>query len=197
MRSINLFMALTMAAMLTQFASAAGLGWVLNGTITNAATCATISGAKVSSPYNNYAFNISNSKGYYNLILGTGNWSVTVSAAGYNNGSYLTPYISTGVLSHNFSLVPTGGSARSTPCSKNSTVINQTSTTITPGVNPNTTTSVAVTNSTGSGNSGMSGTTWIIIGVIVVIVIIAAALMMRKKPPQHHEHHQQQEHHSS
>ncbi len=203
-RSAMSLMAITFTLLISisQFASASGLGWVLYGNITSASTCLPIAGAKIVSPYNNYAYNITNSNGEYRMILGSGNWSVTVSAAGYNNGSYLTPYYSTGAWEHNFSLVPVGGTARTTPCN-GATVINVTQTTITPGVNTYQTTSI-VQNTTSvlsaSSSSGISGSeaAGIAIVVIIIIVIVAYfAMQGKKKPPEHHhteEHHHTGEH---
>ncbi|MFI5412678.1 MAG: hypothetical protein ACHQX1_02200 [Candidatus Micrarchaeales archaeon] len=187
--------AITFAAMMTQYASASGLGWVLYGNVIDASTCNAIAGARISSPYNNYASNMTNSYGSYRLILGSGNWSVTVGAAGYNNGSYLTPYYSTGAWQHNFSLVPTGGMARSTPCfGQTTTVVNATTTTITPGVGANqtsTTVYVAPPSQAPASTQSSNSSTWIIGGIVVVLIIAGIAYYLskngKKEKPAHSE----------
>ena len=67
---------LLLAGLLVPYSFSAGLGWVLYGNVINAATCMPITGVNVSSPYNNYAHNFTNSVGNYTLVLGTGNWSI-------------------------------------------------------------------------------------------------------------------------
>lgn len=173
-----------MVTMLAQYAGASGIGWVLYGNVISASTCLPISGANVSSPYDSYAHNITNANGGYQLILGTGNWSVTTSASGYVGGSYLTPYETAGALNKTFALLPVGGVAGNC-LSKNTTVItNITETTVTPGVNQTqmNTTSVATTaapttTATSNGNSDL----WIGI-VIVAVIVIIAYFLMKKKP---------------
>jgi hypothetical protein len=186
---------LALVALVLFTPSAGAFSWILYGNVTNAATCAPIAGAVVTSQYNGGFKNITNVHGEYRLPLGTGNWSVTVTANGYSGGSFLTPYYSSGAWEHNFSLVPTGGVARSPPCFSNTTVINTTKTTITPGVNPNVTTSVASTTVAAiAPSSGSSFPTTAVVVVIVIILVIAviAYAMTRKKPPA--EHHQKQQH---
>jgi hypothetical protein len=186
----------TFAIMLTQYAGASGLGWFLYGNVTSASSCQPIIGAVVSSQYNNGAFNVTNSNGQFRLDLGTGNWSVTVSAANFVNGSYLTPYYTNGAWEHNFSLIPVGGTANSTPCSKNTTIINTTKTTVTPGLQNSSTVTVATTSTNQSGTTTYSGSNnnYLIGGIIVlVIIIIAAAYFMTRPKPTHHEHHETKE----
>jgi len=139
-------------ALAPQASYAAGLGWVLNGTVFNAQTCQPLQGVNVSSAYNTYAFNMSNANGNYRLVLGTGNWSVSFAKTGFVSGYYNTPYESNGAYFHNVSLVPVGGTAKN--CGKNTTIINSTTSITTPGVNKTTaTTSIATS---GSGSSGGS-----------------------------------------
>ncbi len=163
-----------------------GFGWILNGNVINAATCAPIVGANVSSPYNNFAFNITNKVGNYSLPLGTGNWTVTVKATGYSSGSFLTPYESAGGLTHNFALVPTGGSTGSCLSGiSNETVINSTKTTVTPGVNPNVTTSAPSTNVTSVSQPSGGLTSDVVVAVIVIIIIAVVAYSMTRKKKGH------------
>jgi hypothetical protein len=178
-----------LVALFTSYSSASGLGWILNGNVINAATCAPIVGANVSSPYNNYAFNLTNAKGNYSLVLGTGNWSVTVKASGYEGGNFLTPYESNGGHVHNFALLPVGGVAgRCLSGISNETIINSTKTTITPGVNPNVTTSVAAYTTSIAASSGSvfpASTAVVVIIVIIIIVIVAYALTRNSKKKTH------------
>lgn len=185
---------ITFAAVMTQYAGASGLGWVLYGNIIDASTCSPISGAIISSPYNNYNSNITDHYGSYRLVLGTGNWTVTVSAIGYNNGSYLTPYVTTGAWQHNFSLVPVGGAARATPCFGNTTTVVK-STTTTPVMTNHTTSTVSTSMNQTSNTQSSNSSTWIIGGVIVVIIIAGVAYYLsqngkKKEKPAHHEHHE-------
>lgn len=161
----------------------------MTGTAFNAATCATLQGINVSSPYNSGAFNISNATGGYRLVLGTGNWSVSFVKAGFTSGYYNTPYYTNGAYFHNVSLVPIGGVAK-TCGGKNTTVINSTTSIITPGVNKTTYTTTKVQNvttgpSTPSGGLGSTAIGAIVVVVIIIIVIIAWAAMRGKKPSAH------------
>lgn len=181
------------AAYITQIAGArAGVGWTLYGTVTNAATCNIIVGAKISSPYNNYAYNISNTKGQYSITLGQGSWQVAVSAAGYNNGSYTTPYYTTGAWEHNFSLIPVGGSARSPPCSSNTTVITSTSvatTTALSNVTTYSTTTPPTTSSVPPTSSSFSASDAAIVVIVIIIIVVAVILIARGGKKTTHTHH--------
>lgn len=166
-----------------QYAGASGLGWVLYGNVIGSANCQPIVGAVVSSPYNNYATNITNKIGNYTLVLGTGNWSVTVSAQGYKNGSYLTSYVTTGAVQQDFVLMPSNGLGSSCGLGPGQVIVNNTNTTITPGVNPNltknaSTTTLVVTpqQSIVGGNEGLI----IAVVIVVIIAIIVAYLGMKK-----------------
>jgi hypothetical protein len=99
----------------TQYAGASGLGWVMYGKILSASTCAPISSAIISSPYNNNAYNISKANGNYTLVLGTGKWSVSLKANGYYSGSYPTLYEKNGAVNINLALVPIGGFVEACP----------------------------------------------------------------------------------
>jgi hypothetical protein len=199
LRPLPRLLALALAALLVgaQYAGASGLGWVLNGNVINAETCVPIIGANVSSPYNSYAFNITNRYGNYSLVLGTGNWSVTVTANGFSGGSYLTPYVTNGALFHTFALVPIAGiPGNCLATAKNTTIINTTKTTVTPGVAPNVITvptstinqtQAAPTNQTQAGN-GEAATLAAVIVVVVIVVAIAAYLAMKKRPENEEKH---------
>lgn len=181
-------------AVLMQFSSAAGLGWVLNGTIVDAGTCTAIAGANVSSPYNGNAYNISNSNGEYRLVLGTGNWTVTVSATGYSTSHFDTPYETSGGLTYNFPMLKPGETAAPN-CSyfhNQETTISTTSstTTTTTTIYTNTsTTSTAVNTSNNSSTppNGSSSTRAIALVVVVIIVIAIAYYLVTasRKGKQH------------
>ncbi len=171
---------LMLMAIAPQASFASGLGWVLNGTVFNAATCQPLAGVNVSSAYNGNAFNMSNSNGYYYLVLGTGNWSISFVKAGFESGYYNTPYETNGAYFHNVSLVPTGGTAK--PCGTNTTVINSTTSIVTPGSTNSTspTTSISSTSGGGAPSSGGLSTT-MIVGIIIVIIVIIAIVAYAMK----------------
>jgi hypothetical protein len=167
-------------AMVMQLSSASGLGWVLNGTIVDAGTCTPIAGANVTSPYNGNAYNISNSNGGYRLVLGTGNWTVTIKAAGYGTSFFNTPYETAGGVTYNFLMLKAGESAmancayfqgQETTISTTSSVTTTTSTT---NYNTSSTPSKNVTNSSASQSiqSGMSAAQ--AIGIVIVVIIAIA-----------------------
>lgn len=174
---------LMLMAFAPQASYASGLGWVLNGTVFNAATCQPLTGVNVSSAYNGNAFNMSNAKGYYYLVLGTGNWSVSFVKSGFVSGYYNTPYETNGAYFHNVSLVPVGGTSK--PCGTNTTVINSTTSIVTPGATNSTTIGATSSISSGSGAGASAGglSTTMIVGIVIVIIVIIAivAYAMRGK----------------
>ena len=173
---------LMLMAIAPQASFASGLGWVLNGTVFNAATCQPLAGVNVSSSYNGNAFNISNSNGYYYLVLGTGNWSVSFVKAGFESGYFNTPYETNGAYFHNVSLVPVGGAAH--PCGTNTTLINSTTSIPTPGAtNSSTSPTTSISGTSGGASSAGGLSTTMIVGIIIVIIVIIAivAYAMRGK----------------
>ncbi len=180
-------LAIATMAILTQYSGAIIVHeWHLYGTVISASTCAPIAGAKISSPFNNNAYNISSASGNYLITLGEGSWTITASDNGYVSGNYTTPYESTGALQHNFALITLGGSVGNCLTGKsNVTVINNNATT-TPTTTPtNSTSPSGQTASSGGNNTGLI----IAAGVIIVVVIGAAAyaLTRPKKPVHHHQ----------
>lgn len=110
MRKIIFLIYLTFTIMLFQvmtYSAAAGF-WTLNGTIRDGGSCQLLSNVTVSSQYDNYASNLSNAKGQYLLLLGTGNWTVTANKSGYNESIYYTPRVENGGITHDFYLLKPG-----------------------------------------------------------------------------------------
>lgn len=176
-------------AVMTQYAGA--FSWVLYGNVTNASTCAAIAGAVVSSPYNGGASNITNAQGQYRLYLGQGSFNVTVSATGYQSGTYTTPGYFSGAWAHNFSLIPVGGSAKSPPCfsgSGTTVVTNTIQTTSVPATTvPATTNQSSVGPSSSTNNTG----TYIVVAIIVIIIIVALIWYLSKSGKKQQTHHHQ------
>jgi hypothetical protein len=173
-------------AMLSQYAGASGLGWILNGNVVNSQTCIPVVGAIVGSAWNSNYYNVTNKVGNYTLPLGTGNWTVTVSAAGYLNKTYQTQYVTNGAFWHSFALVPVGaGIGNCLNNTKNTTVINVTKTTITPGVNPaqisSTTTIVQQAQQNSVQNTGLYFGMIVVIAILIVAVVYFATRIMHLK----------------
>ena len=91
---------------LTPYATASF--WALSGTVRDGGNCQLLSNVTVSSQYNDNAANLSNSKGQYLLLLGSGNWTVTVYKEGYEGSTYGTPYMQGGALAYDFYLLRAG-----------------------------------------------------------------------------------------
>jgi hypothetical protein len=183
--------------------NAAKLGWVLHGTIISAETCNAISNATIWSQYNNYASNISAQNGNYTLVLGTGNWTVGISAKGYYNGSYKTLYETNGALLHNFAMLPEGGKAGACVSSlANTTVFNASAQSIASANHigkPNGVQQPAPTlqkvnaslTATGSSSSQerQNIIIWSSIAVVILIAIVLTYLHTRKPKEEEQEQH--------
>ena len=196
-RSVIVLLALSAA--LLSLSGAAGLGWVLHGRVISASTCNSISGARIFSQYNDNAYNISAPDGNYTLVLGTGNWTVSLSANGYYSGSYNTTYETNGALQHNFALIPIGGTASNCTSSvANTTVVGTSNATMPyPAVNQ-------TGNKTGGtqqaisklsavqpsqnvtkaqqSSASLDGFIWSGIAIVIVIVVLLTYLSTRKPP---------------
>lgn len=184
-----------LALLLVQAAPAQS--WALNGTVVSGVNCTPLQGVNISTPYNNHAFNISNSKGFYLLYLGYGSWNVTATKSGYQSVTFSTPYEYGGSWAYNFAITPVGQTAN--PNCINS--LHGTNSTV-PSTAPATTsvpsssspTSVPTTTSGTSSASSTPTTVVVVAAVVIVIVLIVGYFLLKgkgKKGGAVHEAHTQ------
>ena len=159
--------------------------WSAYGTIVNGTNCSPLQGVNVSSPFNNYAFNISNSTGGYNLRLGIGQWNITAKKAGYAPITFNTPYEYGTNWQYNFFLLSPGQVAGS--CTNNLHAANSTVPTTVTAVTTGATTIPATTapyNTTAAQSSGApsapSTTTLVAAGLVIIIIIAVVAYFAMK-----------------
>lgn len=148
--------------------------WALYGNVINGNTCNPIAGAVVSSIYNGNASNITNSNGDYLLRLGYGNWTITVSKAGYGSITFNTPYETGGAYLFDTYLLTTGTSAVNCTASlsaKNSTVPSTAPTSVS-STSPTTTVSSAQSASASSMNVPANLAVVLIIAVIIIAFLV-------------------------
>jgi hypothetical protein len=82
--------------------------WTLGGRVFDGSDCMPLMNATLSSAYDGNAYNLSGRDGSYLLLLGTGNWLITASKAGYSGESYEAPYLQGGAQEHDFYLIRDG-----------------------------------------------------------------------------------------